>query len=168
MRAAFEANATDLLAYLERRIEPRAAAADVLGDAMLVAWKRVDALPSDPLQARMWLFVVARNTLSNHRRALGRQRAAVDRLRGIIATDMAATPTDVDHVELRATVDAAMATLTPAEAELVRLVYWEGFSLAEVAVLESLPPSTVRSRYGKALARLEASLTTVTESSRSE
>jgi RNA polymerase sigma-70 factor (ECF subfamily) len=168
MRAAFEANATDLLAYLERRMEPRSAAADVLGDAMLVAWKRVRDLPSDPVEARMWLFVVARNTLSNHRRALGRQRAAVERLRGVVTADAAGTPTDVDRADLRATVGAALDALAPGEAEIVRLVNWEGFSLAEIAVLEALPASTVRSRYSRALARLEASLAPAVQESRSD
>lgn len=158
MRAAFEANATDLLAYLERRIEPRSHAADVLGDAMEIAWKRVRDLPEAPEQARMWLFVVARNTLLNHRRALGRQRAAVDRLRGVIVADVAGAASETDHVELRATVATAMAQLDAADAELLRLVAWDGFTLAEVAELEGIAASTVRSRYATALRRLEAVL----------
>jgi RNA polymerase sigma-70 factor (ECF subfamily) len=168
MRAAFEANATDLLAYLERRIEPRSAAADVLGDAMLVAWRRVDDLPRDPVRARMWLFVVARNSLSNHRRSIGRHRAAVERLRGFIAADVEGSRTELDQVDLRASVATAMAALPPAEAEIVRLVNWEGFSLAEIAVLEGLPASTVRSRYSTALRRLETSFVAATPSSRPE
>lgn len=159
MRAAFEANATDLLAYLERRIDPRSSAADVLGDAMLTAWKRVDDLPSEPEQARMWLFVVARNTLLNQRRALGRQRAAVDRLRGIIVSDIAAATSDIEQAEMRSALQAAMHSLDPADAELVRLVNWDGFALAEVAKLEGLAASTVRSRYARALRLLAAILT---------
>ena len=163
MRAAFEANATDLLAYLERRIDPRSAAADVLGDAMVTAWKRVDDLPSEPEQARMWLFVVARNTLLNQRRALGRHRAAVDRLRGIIVSDIAAATSDTDRADSRVAVRAAMQSLDPADAELVRLVNWDGFALAEVAKLEGLASSTVRSRYAKALKQLAAILNPVVE-----
>ena len=160
MRAAFAANATDLLAYLERRLEPRAAAADVLGDAMEVAWKRVADLPGDPERARMWLFVVTRNTLRNHRRSSLRQRAAVDRLRGYIVADAASTDSEFDRAETRVAVAAALATLPPADAELVRLVNWDGFSLVEVATLERLPASTVRSRYARALRLLELALAT--------
>jgi RNA polymerase sigma-70 factor (ECF subfamily) len=163
MRAAFEANATDILAYLERRIEPRSAAADVLGDAMVTAWRRVDNLPFEPEQARMWLFVVARNTLLNQRRALGRHRAAVDRLREIIVSDMAASTSDIDHAESRAALQAAMRSLDPADAELVRLVNWDGFTLAEVAKLENLAASTLRSRYARALRQLAAILNPATK-----
>lgn len=158
LRAAFEANATDLLAYLERRIEPRSAAADVLGEAMITAWQRVARLPADPERARMWLFVVARNTLLNHRRSLGRHRAAVDRLRGVIVADTAVATSDLDQAERRHDIQRAMHALAPGDAELVRLVNWEGFSLAEVAELESLAPSTVRSRYAKALRQLGTAL----------
>ena len=158
MRVAFEANATDLLAYLERRIDPRSAAADVLGDAMVTVWRRVNDLPSEPEQARMWLFVVARNTLLNQRRALGRHRAAVDRLRGVIVSDIALATSDIDHAETRVAVRAAMDSLDPADAELVRLVNWDGFTLAEIAELEGLPASTVRSRYAKALRQLAVTL----------
>jgi len=158
LRAAFQANATDLLAYLERRIDPRSAAADVLGEAMITAWKRVAHLPADPERARMWLFVVARNTLLNHRRSLARHRAAVERLRGVIITDVAAASSDLDEAERRHDIHQALLTLAPTDAELVRLVNWEGFSLAEVAELESIAPSTVRSRYAKALKQLGTAL----------
>jgi RNA polymerase sigma-70 factor (ECF subfamily) len=154
MRAAFEANAIDLLAYLERRTDPRSSAADVLGDAMVTAWKRVEDLPSEPEQARMWLFVVARNTLLNQRRALGRHRAAVERLRRMIVSDIAAGTSDIDQADMRAALQAAMRSLDPTDAELVRLVNWDGFTLAEVAKLEGLAASTVRSRYAKALKQL--------------
>ncbi|SMH49027.1 RNA polymerase, sigma subunit, ECF family [Rathayibacter oskolensis] len=164
MRAAFEANAIDLLAYLERRIEPRTAAADVLGDAVEVAWKKVRALPREPEQARMWLFTVAKNTLANHRRGLGRHRAAVEKLREVLIVDQAAHGADdVDQAETRMIVQRALASLRPQDAELVRLVHWDGFALAEVAALESLPASTVRSRYAVVLRHLETVLTADSE-----
>jgi RNA polymerase sigma-70 factor (ECF subfamily) len=146
MRVAFEANA-----------------ADILGDAMVTAWKRVSKLPTEPERARMWLFVVARNTLLNHRRTLGRHRVAVDRLRGILVLDIAAATSDIDRTETRVAVLAAMEALTPAERELVRLINWDGFTLAEVAELEGLAASTIRSRYAKALKQLSALLNVTLE-----
>lgn len=158
MHAAFEANAVDLLAYLERRMEPRSAAADVLGDAMVIAWKQVKKLPGEPEQARMWLFVITRNTLLNHRRSISRHGDAVERLRGVIEADMSATSTEFDDADTRLMVSAAIATLSRADTELVRLVNWDGFSLAEVAKLEGIAPSTVRSRYANALRKLGGEL----------
>ena len=158
MKEAFEANAIDLLAYLERRVDPRSAAADVLADAMVVAWRRVENLPPNPERARMWLFVIARNTLANHRRSLGRYRVAVDRLRGIIIDDIAAATSEIEMADVRMSVRDALATLPAADAELVRLVNWEQFTLVQVADLEGIAPSTVRSRYAKALQKLASHL----------
>lgn len=108
----------------------------------------------------MWLFALARNTLLNHRRTLGRYKAAVDRLRGSIIEDVAldAQDTALEQVELRRTVAHALGQLEPGDAELVCLINWDGFSLAEVARLEGLSPSTVRSRYSAALRKVEALL----------
>lgn len=52
----------------------------------------------------------------------------------------------------------AIARLDPELAELVRLVHWEGFSLGEVAALEGIPASTVRSRYAHAKRELAVAL----------
>lgn len=159
MRDAVEANAADLLAYLERRVDPRSEAADILGDAMLTAWRKVGDLPSDPQRARMWLFVVARNTLLNRRRALSRQRDAVERLRQAIVSDISTgPPDDFEHVDMRTEVQSAIDSLDAEDAEIVRLVNWDGFTLAEIAELQGMPPSTVRSRYAKALRVLETRL----------
>ncbi|HWV49035.1 MAG TPA: sigma factor [Microbacterium sp.] len=74
--AAFEASASDLLAYLSRRANADDAP-DLLGEAMIVAWRRVEELPADPERARMWLFGIARGTLQNHARG-ERRRFATD------------------------------------------------------------------------------------------
>ncbi len=157
LRAAFAANASDLLAYLERRIDPRAEAADVLGEAMFTAWKKVRKLPEPPVEARMWLFAIARNTLFNHRRSLGRYSAAVEKLRGSLIDEAATSEHDgvFERLELQQAVAGALAALGPVDAELVRLINWDGFTLAEVARLEGLSASTVRSRYATALRRVE-------------
>lgn len=158
MRAAFEANAPDLLAYLERRVDPRPTAADVLGDAMVNAWRRASTMPTDPEQARMWLYVVVRNTLANHRRTSGRYREAVERLRGVILHDSVLSASETDRADTQLTIRAALDSLSRADAELIRLVNWDQLSLAEVAQIEGIPPSTVRSRYAAALARLSVLL----------
>lgn len=160
LRDAFEANAPDLLAYLERRIEPRVEAADVLSETMVIAWKKVTRLPDSPSEARMWLFALAKNALLNHRRALGRYSAAVDRLRSSLIEDGAAEGQEaaLEQSELRQALDRALKELDSRDAELVRLINWDGFSLAEVARLEGVAASTVRSRYASALRKLEAIL----------
>ncbi len=159
MTEAFDANAADLLAYLERRVLPREDAADVLGEAMIIAWRKVKRLPDDAQEARMWLFAIAKNTLLNHRRSATRRLAAIERLRAEIRSDIAAgAADDADRLDVRLRVRAALTTLPPELEELVKLVLWDGFTLADAARLAGTPTSTVRSRYARALAMLAAEL----------
>jgi RNA polymerase sigma-70 factor (ECF subfamily) len=151
MRAAFEASAADLLAYAERRVLPREDAADVISEAMVVAWRKVAALPADPQAARMWLFAIVKNTLLNHRRGARRRDDAVENLKAVIRADVAAGSHEgLEQLDRELQVRAALAAIPADAAELIRLVFWDGFSLAEAAQLQKLPASTVRSRYARA------------------
>ena len=63
-RDVYDAAYVDLLRFVRRRVHPTHAE-DVVGDVMLVAWRRLDDVPADPSAARAWLFGVARKTLQN-------------------------------------------------------------------------------------------------------
>src|SRR6478735_1271836 len=90
---ALQASASDLLAYLSRRVGTDDAA-DLLGEAMVIAWRRSADVPDDPERARMWLFGVARGTLPNHARGQRRRWALADRIRGHATTDAASPAAD--------------------------------------------------------------------------
>lgn len=49
--------------------------------------------------------------------------------------------------------------LDDVDREIVRLVYWDGFSLNETAQILSMRPATVRSRHSRARAKLRDELT---------
>lgn len=152
LEGALRANADDLLAYFERRVQPRDDAADLLGETMLQAWRREDTAPKEPTEARMWLFGIARNNLANHRRSRRRRLALANRLRDHLPA--AATPADEDALAIR----DAVARLNPEHRELIMLVHWDGFSITEAATLLDLNPSTARGRYATAKAELRDSL----------
>ena len=154
IRLAMRANSEDLLAYHERRVACRDDAADLLGETMLQAWRRIEAFPvDDPTRQRMWLFGIAANVQANHRRSLRRRLALVDRLRTHL--DPGAIP---DSVESQAMRDA-VARLPKAQRDLVTLIHWEAFAILEAAQILGLNPSTARSRYSTARASLRAALT---------
>lgn len=159
MHALVEAHGRDLLAYLQRRTSPVEDAADLLSDTMLTAWRRVRDLPATDEAARMWLFVTARNVLANHRRSQLRRNEMADRLRQEILEQDRSTPgvhdTAPDHAEV---VREAIAALPEAQQEIVTLVHWDGFTLAEVATMTGVSASTVRSRYAKARSTLATRL----------
>lgn len=152
LTAALESSAPDLLAYLQRRVGLDDAP-DLLGETMVVAWRRVRELPREAEPARMWLFGIARGTLLNHARGERRRWALADRIRGDAMTD-AAHPAADEGAEVR----DAIARLAPDLAELVRLVHWDGFTLAEAAEMLGIPASTGRGRYAKAKEELRSAL----------
>ena len=145
IRAAFRETSPDLLVYFERRLTDREEAADLLGQTMLTAWRRVDKMPADAERQRMWLFVIAANTLSNHRRTWQHRLSLADRLRDHLA---AATPA-TDFGDAHAVRDAVL-RLRDAQRELVMLIHWDGFTIVEAAEILGLNPSTARSRYASA------------------
>ena len=150
--SAIAENSADLLAYFRRRLAPEDAA-DALADLMVTAWRRQKAVPADPLEARLWLFGIARNVLANAQRGELRRTRLGARLRATLgAVDVAVAS---DHgIEVR----DALARLEPELAELVRLVHWEGFVIAEAAELLGLPASTARGRYQRAKQLLREAL----------
>jgi len=158
LTSALDANAGALLSYLERRIGIDDAP-DALVEVMTVVWRREADLPSDEIDVRMWMFGIAKGVVANAARGKVRRTKLADRLRAVTAVSSgagssgAAPAADHGH-EVR----DAISRLDPELAEVVRLVHWDGFSLGEVAQLEGIPASTVRSRYARANRELATAL----------
>lgn len=157
---ALRASSDDLLRYFLSRLD-REDAADALAEVMTTAWRRVDALPKKPEEARMWLFGIARNVRLHADRSTIRRAQLTMRLRDALA--VRAAPAADTGVEIR----DAISRLDSDHAELIRLVHWDGFSIAEAAEILQIPSSTARGRYQKAKEVLRASLSTGTSTRRS-
>jgi RNA polymerase sigma-70 factor (ECF subfamily) len=156
LREALISNADDLTAYFERRVQARTDAADLLAETMLHAWRRVAALPrGDATGRRMWLFAIASHVLSNHRRSTGRHAALAERLRNHLRTN---SPADAADHAVEIAVRDAIERLPAPQRELVMLVHWDGFNLAEAAHVLGINPSTARGRYGAARDALRSTL----------
>ncbi|MGW9158311.1 MULTISPECIES: RNA polymerase sigma factor [unclassified Microbacterium] len=141
-----------LFAYFVRRVVSTDDAADLTGEVLLTMWRKVEAMPSDRIEARMWTFGIARKVLANHRRALSRRRKLNDRLKGEALISGDSRPVRDDVWE-------ALEALPTGDREVIQLVHWDGFSLAEAAKILGRKPATVRSRYARARAKLRADLT---------
>ncbi|HJQ44587.1 MAG TPA: sigma-70 family RNA polymerase sigma factor [Jatrophihabitantaceae bacterium] len=144
----YEANLAPILGYAARRCDDPSDAADVAADVFLVAWRRLDAMPEG--EERLWLFGIARRVLANHRRGRIRRHRLADRLREQLAVD----PPVVDAAADPSPLLAAMRQLSDGDRELLQLAAWDGLSPSEIAALERIPASTVRSRLLRARARL--------------
>ncbi len=143
----------ELARYFRRRLDNPADAAEAFGELLLVAWRYRRRIPEPPEQARMWLFGAARNVLRSSRRKLARRSAAVQRyVEEMRSTTLASDVIDDDVHAIR----VAITELSEEDAELVRLIYWDGFRSHEAALVLGIPASTARSRLSKARDRLRA------------
>jgi len=116
---------------------------DVLADTMLVLWRRLDDVPAgDPLP---WCYAVARGCLANAHRSSRRRQRLTDRLATARTTD--APDPDPDLHE-------ALARLSEADRELVRLWAWEELQPHEIATVLGVTPNAVSIRLHRARKRL--------------
>jgi RNA polymerase sigma factor (sigma-70 family) len=139
--------APDVQAYVLRRVGPESVG-DVVADVFLVAWRRLDDLPSSP---RPWLLGVARKTVANHLRSARRRTALVDRLR------VTASGSAVDAARAEP-VWAALASLGERDREALMLVAWDGLSREEAAAVLGCSSGTFRVRFHRARAKLGRAL----------
>lgn len=151
--ALYRAHAGAVAAFALRRAELDDAA-DIVSETFLVAWRRLDEVPAEPV-TRPWLYGVARRVLANHRRGARRRSNLVERVRHqmVAALDQVsiAEPASADRWEAA----AALRALGPDDRELILLAAWEGLSPAEIAVVLDVPAPTVRTRLHRARRRLE-------------
>ena len=149
--ALFTAHQRHVLAYALRRTTTAADAEDVTAEAFIIAWRKFDAIPADePLP---WLYAVARRVLANHRRGLGRR----ERLAALLRVEDVATPLRAGE-DLDGPVFAALASLSPADQELLRLVAWEELGNQQIAAVLGITPNAVAIRLHRARARFADAL----------
>ncbi|TPW76720.1 RNA polymerase sigma factor [Schumannella sp. 10F1B-5-1] len=141
----------ELLRYFVRRLDDSEDAADAVSETLVVIWRRRRHLPSGEDPARAWAYGVARKVLANARRGRLRRDAAAEHLRERLAEEVVDAHPDLD---LRRALDALRAD----DRELVLLVAWEGFGVAEAGAVLGLKPEAARARYSRARARLRETL----------
>lgn len=139
--------------YVVRRTG-RETAQDVLADAFLVIWRRLDDVPDEA--ALPWCYAVARNCLHNEQRSVRRQRLLVGRIARTSPTPEVATSPELPDPALH----EALARLRPQDRELIALWAWEDLSPADIAVVLGITVNAVNIRLHRARRRLAALLTT--------
>ncbi|WP_181803565.1 RNA polymerase sigma factor [Streptomyces shenzhenensis] len=142
--------------YVARRLDGRTGEVEeVVAEVFTVAWRRRADLPAAPLP---WLYGVARNCLANAVRGYGRRRRLVDRLgnddtahgRHLVESPGSERP--------GAWVHEALARLSPADQEVLRLTAWEELGVDEVAVALGCGERAAAMRLHRARRRLRAEI----------
>jgi RNA polymerase sigma-70 factor (ECF subfamily) len=143
-----------ILAYCARRC-PRWDAWDAAAEVFVVAWRRLDEVPSE--EARAWLIGVAFRVLANQRRSANRRARLFERA----SRDRAWAPMP-DEVLLRSEEERevidALFRLSRTDREIVQLTLWEELSPNEIATVLGISRAAVDQRYARSKKRLAREL----------
>jgi len=160
-RARFEALAREVVEPLRRflaRRAPSSLADDALSDALLVLWRRLDEVPAGEA-ALPWSYGVARWCLANAERSARRQRFLARRVAVVDPPPEVVPPAgDEQDGPDPEPVRAAVASVRPASAEVLRLWAWEQLSPAQIAVVLAVTPNAVSIRLHRAKKELAEQL----------
>ena len=133
-----------VLAYAMRRAD-RVEALDIAADTFLVAWRRIDDVPTGDATLP-WLYGTARRVLANHRRSATRAGSLRHRVAGA-SPEPSPTP---EAIVVRRAEDqemlSAIATLRPEDREVLRLTIWEELPRDQVAATLGTSQHAVRQR----------------------
>lgn len=142
----------ELNAYFWRRLGDPDDAADAAADTLLVLVAKGARLPASREQVRQYAFGVARKVLLRARRGRVRHSELGERLRHEL-TAVSVSPPEA-HPELR----RALSALPERDRELLLLVAWEGFGVAEAGQVLGYRAAAARKRYSRVRAALRAEL----------
>jgi RNA polymerase sigma-70 factor, ECF subfamily len=145
----FDAHREAVRAYLWRR-DPELAD-DVTAETFLVCWRRLDAVPPEPLP---WLIGVARNIRLNQRRGEARR----SRLEGRLRTEPTAAHDPAAALGERDAVHAALRNLGGRDREVLLLTAWERLGRDEIAAVLGCTRANVAVRLLHARRRLAREL----------
>ena len=152
--ALYEADFRSVLGYALRRTERPEDAADLVAETFMVAWRRLDEVPSS--DCRPWLIGVARNLLANQRRGDFRRSRLAERLGSTLVAQSEVI--QFQELEVDDSLRRAWASLGESDREVLALSAWEDLTAPAIAKVLSLPSATVRTRLHRARRRLRRAL----------
>lgn len=145
-RRLYEAHYGAIASYAHRRLGEDEAD-DLIAETFLVAWRRLEDVPTGDL-ARPWLYEVARRTASESRRSAGRWGRLRERLVSLRPTDPPMAPTQ--EVEDRDTVHRALSSLRPQDRELLLLSEWEDLDHRQLGSMYGCSANAIAIRLHRA------------------
>jgi RNA polymerase sigma-70 factor (ECF subfamily) len=149
--ALFREHVAGVASYCRWCLRSRSDAEDAVAEVFLVAWRRLDDVPTGEA-SRPWLYATARRVVANEARANARRSKLNEKLNG--------QPVAVEQSEeepLAGQVHDALAALAPRDRELLFLAECEGFTATEIGRIMDRRPVTVRVRLHRAKRRFRAS-----------
>jgi RNA polymerase sigma-70 factor (ECF subfamily) len=151
----FDRHAEGIYRYAARRLGQEAAA-DVMSEVFLAAFRNRRRYDTGRDDARPWLYGIAINVISQYQRAQRRYARALAAVPGVPAADVVADEVldRVTAAQLRPRIMRLLGELTEGDRELVLLVAWAELSYEEAGRALGIPLGTVRSRLHRIRVKL--------------
>jgi RNA polymerase sigma-70 factor (ECF subfamily) len=153
----FEHHFDAIHGYLRRRLD-RQLADELASQTFLVAFDRRATFDHRRSSSRSWLFGIATNLASNHRRRAIREMRAIAELSPDPVMEIDGVESRVDAERMRGRLAKALADLPSKEADVLLLFAWAELDQAEIADALAIPIGTVKSRLSRARGRLQVVL----------
>jgi RNA polymerase sigma factor (sigma-70 family) len=147
----FDRHAPFIHRYLARRAG-REVADDLVAETFLAAFAKRDRYDLGHADARPWLYGIATNLVSQHRRDEARQYRI--RQAALAEPDLPGhadrVAADVTAQAMRTLLSTALAALPAGDRDVLLLIAWEQLTYQEVSRALAIPVGTVRSRLNRA------------------
>ncbi len=154
IHAVYSEHGRAMLVYATRLLDDRAAAEDVVQEALIRAWRNPDVLTNGRGSVRGWLLTVVRNIVIDRVRARDARPPEV-------AEEPDRPPVARDHsdaVAASVTVHAALGGLSEEHRAVLEQVHLHGRNVEEAAAVLGVPKGTVKSRSYYALRALRTAM----------
>ena len=143
--------------YLTRLSAAPNVAEELAQETMLTVWRKASYFDPERASASTWIFTIARNLRIDHLRR-NRSPASFETDPSEAPDEVSQPDSDLIASERLERVSEALVSLSPEQAEIVRLFYFQEKPHSEIASSLGIPLGTVKSRVRLALGRLRTLL----------
>ncbi|WP_226896184.1 MULTISPECIES: sigma-70 family RNA polymerase sigma factor [Sphingosinicellaceae] len=158
LKMLYEATSAKLFGVILRILLERGEAEDVLQEVYITVWRKAaefDATRASPIT---WMVTIARNRAIDRLRARGsRPTTTLDDAAEVRDTAPGADVVIDAHNDAKR-VNAALATLDPKHAAIIRSAYFEGLTYEAMSDREGVPIGTLKSWVRRGLMRMRTAL----------
>lgn len=157
----------DIYRFVFRMVQDEALAADITQDVCITCWQKSGTYNKEKASVKTWIFTIAyRKTVDHIRKGNTKKKYE------LLEKDFAGEET-IDDIfedvaplgeelfaqqELSSLLSEALETLSPIERSIVTLYHESNITFAEIAEIEGSTLNTTKSRYRRALVKLQAYL----------
>jgi RNA polymerase sigma-70 factor (ECF subfamily) len=156
-RKAFDEHFDAITRYCFRRL-PTSEANDAAAAVFAVAWRKIDQMPDDD-HTLPWLYGVARHEVSTFRRSIRRATELRARLGRQPHYPEPGPETVVVRNAEQVELLRALAALSQADQEVLRLRVYEDLTLSQIAIALGCTPEAAKKRSARAMKRLRKAAT---------